>query len=72
MSDSLRSVQHRARELARSGQYAGWRPIAFELRFEPGYAEATDWINSLAAQDEIDALCIEARAANRRANPEAA
>jgi hypothetical protein len=72
MSDSLRSVQQRARELARSGQYVGWKPIAFELRFEPGYAEASAWIHSLAAQDEIEALCSEARAANRRVNPEAA
>jgi hypothetical protein len=72
MSDSLRSVQNRARELARSGKFVGWRPIAFELRFEPGYSEASAWINSLSTQDEIDALCIEARAANRRSNPEAA
>jgi hypothetical protein len=72
MSDSLRRVQDRARELARSGLYAGWRPIAFELRFEPGYSEAAAWINSHSTQDEIDALCLEARAANRRASPEAA
>jgi len=36
MSKPPMSIQKRARELARSGQYIGWRPIAFELQFEPG------------------------------------
>ena len=40
MSKALKSIQDRARELARSGQFVGWRAIAFELRFEPGYSEA--------------------------------
>ena len=39
MSKPPMSIQKRARELARSGQYIGWRPIAFELQFEPGCAE---------------------------------
>jgi hypothetical protein len=30
----------KARELARSGKFHGWRPIAFELRFEADYEEA--------------------------------
>lgn len=71
MSKPPKSIQKRARELARSGQYIGWRSIAFELQFEPGYAEASAWINSLATQDELDALCHVARA-NRRVDPEAA
>lgn len=71
MSKPPKSIQKRARDLARSGQYIGWRPIAFELQFEPGYAEASEWINSLATQDELDALCRAARA-SRRADPEAA
>ena len=61
MSKPPMSIQKRARELARSGQYIGWRPIAFELQFEPGYAEASAWVNSLATQEELDALCREAR-----------
>ena len=71
MSTPPNSVQKRARELARSGQYIGWRPIAFELQFEPGYAEASAWIKSLATQEELGALCREARL-NRRVDPEAA
>ena len=30
----LERIQAKARELARSGKFHGWRPIAFELRFE--------------------------------------
>jgi hypothetical protein len=71
MSKPPISIQKRARELARSGQYIGWRPIAFELQFEPGYAEASAWVNSLATQEELDALCREARV-SRRIGPEAA
>ena len=61
MSKILKSIQNRARELARSGQFIGWRAIAFELRFEPGYSEASDWVLSLATQEELDRLCAEAR-----------
>jgi hypothetical protein len=71
MSKPPTSIEERARELARSGQYIGWRPIAFELQFEPGYAEASAWVNSLATQEELDALCREARV-SRRIGPEAA
>jgi hypothetical protein len=31
---NLERIQAKARELARSGKFHGWRPIAFELRFE--------------------------------------
>jgi hypothetical protein len=71
MSKASKTIEERARELASSGEYIGWRSVAFELQFEPGYAEGADWINSLAAQEELDALCAEARA-NRRLDPEAA
>jgi len=30
---NLKRIQAKARELARSGKFHGWRPIAFELRF---------------------------------------
>jgi hypothetical protein len=36
------------RELALSGTFIGWRPIAFTLQFEEGFAEAFDWIYSHA------------------------
>ena len=71
MSKPSKGIQKRARELARSGAYIGWRSIAFELQFEPGYAEASAWINCLATQEELDALCRKARV-NRRVDPEAA
>ena len=45
MSKELQRIQARARELARSGRFIGWRPIAFELQFEPGFTEAYEWIS---------------------------
>ena len=35
MSEALARIQKRARELACSGKFAGWRAITFELQFEP-------------------------------------
>jgi hypothetical protein len=58
---NLERIQAKARELARSGKFHGWRPIAFELRFEPGYEQAREWLNSAAARDELDHLCQTAR-----------
>ena len=56
MSDQLSKVQARARALAQSGKFAGWKAIAFELKFEPGYQEASQWLFSLATREEIDLL----------------
>jgi hypothetical protein len=70
MSEELERIKARARELARSGRFIGWRPVAFELKFEPGFAEASDWIYSPSTQEELDSLCSEAR--KRRRDPEAA
>jgi hypothetical protein len=64
---NLKRIQARARELARSGKFHGWRPISFELRFEKGYEEARDWLHSAAVQDEIDRLCQVARASKNEA-----
>ena len=61
MSKELQRIQARARELARSGTFIGWRPIAFELQFEPGFTEAYEWIHSPSAQEELDSICREAR-----------
>jgi hypothetical protein len=71
MSKPPKNIEKRARDLARSGQYIGWRAIAFELQFEPGYAQASAFINDLATQEELDALCRESRV-NRRVGPQAA
>jgi hypothetical protein len=72
MSEKLKRIQQRARELARSGKFIGSRAIAFELQFEPGYAQAFRWIHSIATQDELDHLCSEARTRINRTDPAAA
>ena len=64
---NLRRIQARARELARSGKFYGWRPIAFELRFEKGYEEAREWLHDAAVWDELDRLCQAARASKDEA-----
>jgi len=51
----------------RSGKFHGWRPIAFELRFETGYEEAREWLHGAAAQDEFERLCQSAREAKNEA-----
>ena len=72
MSKELQRIQERARELARSGKFFGARAVAFELQFEPGYSQGAGWISSPEAQNELDRLCSDARASNRRSDPEAA
>jgi hypothetical protein len=62
VSESQERVRKRARALARSGTFAGWRAVAFELQFEPDCREGLGWLQILAAQEEIDDLCREARA----------
>jgi hypothetical protein len=63
----LRHIQVRARQLARSGKFYGWRPIAFELRFEDGFEEAREWLHSPVVKDELDHLCQLARASKNEA-----
>ncbi len=58
---TLKRMQAKARELARSGRFFGWAPIAFELRFEDGFAEAREWLYRAATRDELDRLCWKAR-----------
>jgi hypothetical protein len=53
--------------LARSGKFHGWRPIAFELRFEEGHEEAREWLHDAATQDELERLCQTAREAKNEA-----
>jgi len=69
MSKQLLQVQARARALARSGTFVGWRAIVFELSFESGYREALDWLKDPSTHDELDDLC---RRARERRHPEAA
>jgi hypothetical protein len=66
----LRSIQSKARELARSGEFHGWLPIKFELRFEDGYADAREWLNRPATREELDRVCQKARV--RRLQPKRA
>jgi hypothetical protein len=56
MSKRLQQIQAKARELALSGTFIGWRPIAFTLQFEEGFAEAFDWIYSYATREELDSV----------------
>jgi hypothetical protein len=71
MVDRLEYMQRRARELARSGKFASWRAVAFELQFEPTLREvfwsyssageaALKWLHHPATKAEIDELCFEA------------
>ena len=72
MSETLERMQERARELARTGKFRGWRSVAFELQFEPGLKEAFQWLHSVSVEDafqwlhspatkeELDRLCYEA------------
>jgi hypothetical protein len=64
---NLKRIQARARELARSGKFHGWRPIAFELQFEKGYEEAQEWLHDASVRDELDRLCQAARASKDEA-----
>jgi hypothetical protein len=84
MSEILERMQERARELALSGKFCGWRSVTFELQFEPSLKEAFQWIHSASVEDafqwlhspatkeEIDRLCDEARSLSTRHDPEAA
>jgi len=82
MSETLKHLQKRARELARSGKFSSWRAVAFELQFEPNLREifkwlhdaavedAYQWLHSPQTKDELNRLCYDARHSSR--DPEAA
>ena len=84
MNETLERMQARARELARSGKFSGWRSVAFELQFEPGLKEVYQWLHSASVDDaflwlhspkakaELDRLCDEARNPFSLDGPEAA
>ena len=50
-NETLERMQARARELARSGKFSGWRSVAFELQFEPGLKEVYQWLHSASVED---------------------
>ena len=62
----LTQFQAKARELAGSGQFIGWRPLEFVLRFEDGFDDAQDWLQKPSTQAELDRLCVKARARRLR------
>ena len=66
--DKLKEIQDKAHEFARSGEFHGWLPIKFELRFEDGYAEARQWLNSPATREELDSLCFKSRAKRQKSS----
>jgi len=47
--------------LAGSGKFAGWRALAFELQYEPGFSDAYGWLHSPSIKEELEGLCKEAR-----------
>ena len=69
MSDKVQRVQARARELASSGKFAGWRALAFELQFEPGFSDAYGWLYSPSTKEELEGLCKEARKQREARSP---
>lgn len=56
MSDTLERMQERARELARSGQFSGWRSVVFELQFEPCLKGVFQWLHNSSVQDAFQLL----------------
>jgi hypothetical protein len=63
----LKRIKAKARQLARSGKFHGWSPIAFELRFEDGFEEAREWLYRTTTIDDINRLCREVRACKDQA-----
>jgi hypothetical protein len=53
-------VLRRARELAESGRFEGWKGIEFELRFFEGFPKARIWLVG-PVRRQLDILCRHAR-----------
>ena len=69
---NLRRFQTKARELAGSGKFHGWRPLAFEMQFQDGFEEAREWLLSPETREELERLCQEARHSTNSARHKAA
>lgn len=61
----LERMQEKARQLARTGKFFGVLALEFELRFEPEYAVARQWLNRVSTRTELDRLCRQARRQRR-------
>ena len=57
MSEDLKRIQQRARELAHSGKFIGSLAVAFELQFEPGYAR---WSTLSSSRTLVSAILLAA------------
>lgn len=49
-----------AYEMARSGDYLGWRAIEVELRSQ-GYSRARQLLDDEKTRDQLDGMCIDAQ-----------
>jgi hypothetical protein len=59
-SDRMIHIRRRARELAKSGRFEGWRGIEFELRVVEGLPEACALLASGPVRQDLDVLCQQA------------
>ncbi len=60
------AILKRARELARSGQYADSKSIIAELKGIEGFENAHAWLNDTALRAQLDQLCEVARVQGAR------
>jgi hypothetical protein len=63
----LDAFKARAHALARSGRLSGLQALEFELRFEPGFGEAGQWLKQASTREELERLCYESRARRKAA-----
>jgi hypothetical protein len=59
--DHQQYVLRRAKELAESGQFAGWLEIELELRYVEGFQQARIWLDDVTIREELDIVCQRAR-----------
>ncbi len=60
-ADRAETISRMSRELANSGNYAGWLDIEMALRAQ-GYSEARTQLDNRYVRGELDALCKAAKA----------
>ena len=62
-------ISPRSKELARSGEFAGYRAIVRHLRFVEELPEAREQLHARSTRDHLDKLCREAQGRRRTASP---
>ena len=62
-------ISPRSKELARSGEFTGYRAIVHHLRFVEELPEAREQLHARSIRDHLDKLCREARGRRRTAGP---